>query len=59
MLAGVPMNDKSEFGPSEISQGKPEWESPELIEEAISTSTQHYFSAGIDNYERTAPHYGS
>jgi hypothetical protein len=45
-------------------QTKPEatkraWESPELIEETISTATRNYFSAGIDNYERTAPHYGS
>ncbi|MEZ0243717.1 MAG: hypothetical protein ACAH11_10105 [Sphingomonas sp.] len=38
---------------------KRSWESPELIEETISAATRHYFSTGIDNYERTAPHYGS
>lgn len=53
------MNNKSDNGSIAAPQPKPEWESPVLIEEAISESTQHLFSTGIDRYERTAPHYGS
>jgi hypothetical protein len=39
--------------------GKPKWRTPVLSVDSISDSTRHYFSRGIDNYERTSPHYGS
>jgi hypothetical protein len=41
------------------SARKPQWRTPVLSVDSISDSTRHTFGLGIDNYERTAPHYGS
>ncbi|MDF7774881.1 hypothetical protein P1X14_06465 [Sphingomonas sp. AOB5] len=43
-----------------IDAAQPEWNTPVLSEDRITDSTQHYFLAGIDNYEATNPvGYGS
>ena len=37
-----------------------EWRTPVLVESTIEGTTQHYFGAGIDNYEGSNPAgYGS
>lgn len=45
---------------AEVIGSKPKWGTPVLTEEAIGPGTQHRFTSGIDNYERSNPvGYGS
>jgi hypothetical protein len=42
------------------ADNRPEWRTPTLIEDNVSDSTRHRFTADIDNYEGDNPvNYGS
>lgn len=45
---------------SNAADTRPEWRTPTLIEDNVSDSTRHRFTADIDNYEGDNPvNYGS
>jgi hypothetical protein len=52
------MSDQFDSTEANGAARKPQWRTPVLSVDSISDSTRHLFSAGIDRYERTAPHYG-